>query len=686
MAVQEDVMPTRDIRSRLILDGEQEFNRSLKEIERSARVLDSEMGKLEAQFKLSGDELEFYTNKGDLLTRQIEQQEAKVEALQQAVADAAKKYGDAAKQTDGYRIKLNNAEKKLLSMQKVQQETAASLKELEEAQQSFGDELEQGGEKGKAYVNKMQNAFSGFSAAASGDMQGLLENIVGLGGAMQGASGETSEAAGDIIGEMGGVVAAVGAVVMAIGEIGTEIVEQRRTIEREVAKIEIALDIDTEQAEEVADIAKELYSQRFTDSFDEAVQDLMVMKSYMKDLADISLERVTKQAEVLAKTTNADVDAIARAASVLRERFGASAEEAMDLLSAAVKKNPFRAGELLDAVQEYSVQFQQMGKDAEEMTAIFANGLENNVESLDKLADAYKELNIRAKDNSDATREALQGLGLDADRTMAAVASGGDVASKAIDDIIQRLQKMPNALKQNEIGVALMGSQWEDLGAKAFLAGAETQKTMEQVIGTAQKNVQRFSQEATTATEAYYRRIEVSAGEGTAKFVKFVEGMITPMNTVVRNIVGEMYSGIDEAEQTGEDMGKSLIDGTVAGMQGNSEKLNRESKNVFQKMVEGIKTYLGIHSPSKLYEQIGMYSGLGFVHGFEKQMEEAQQSMNVMLSPSFEKTTAAARQNNTTYNDNSQIIMRVDDVETFVAIKKRMESERVSKRMGYTGR
>lgn len=36
-----------------------------------------------------------------------------------------------------------------------------------------------------------------------------------------------------------------------------------------------------------------------------------------------------------------------------------------------------------------------------------------------------------------------------------------------------------------------------------------------------------------------------------------------------------------------------------------------------------------------------------------------------------------------TYIDNSQIIMKVDDVETFVAIKKRLQSEKQSRRMGY---
>ena len=62
-------------------------------------------------------------------------------------------------------------------------------------------------------------------------------------------------------------------------------------------------------------------------------------------------------------------------------------------------------GELFDNVDEYSVQFQKLGLDAEDMFSIFANGAENGAFNLDKIGDAVKEFSIRAIDGSDTTKQ-----------------------------------------------------------------------------------------------------------------------------------------------------------------------------------------------------------------------------------------------------------------------------------------
>lgn len=679
-------MPTRDIRTRLVLDGEREFNQAMQEIEREARILTSEMGKLEAQYGLTGDAQDYYSGKSDLLTRQIEQQEIKVRALEEAVEDAAKKYGDSAKQTDGYRIKLNNAEKALINMRKAQKDNEEAMKEYEEATREASDALEDSAQSGDAASGKMKSAFSAFSAAASGDIGELIDAINEMSEAMgESAEGIDADALA-IDGAMAGVAAAAAAVVATIIKIGEEMSEQRRTIEREAVAMEIALGLTTEESERLTEAGQRLYIDGFAESLEQAIKDISLTKAYMRDLDDQSLEDITRQAEVLAATTDADTQSILQAAAVMRQEFGTSAQETMDLLAAAMQKNPFAAGEMLDAVREYSVQFQQMGFSAQEMAGLYATALENNIWSLDKLGDAFKELNIRAKDNSDGTRVALQELGLDAERSMTQIAAGGDRARETIKQILEKLGSMPNALKQNELGVALMGSQWEDVGAKAILASLEAEGAWDKATGLIEKNVEKYADATTTANERYYRAMEVASGETLTGIHKVIDTFLT-IPRVTRGPLMELFVEVgDDAEKAGEDIGRNVIDGATAGMRNQEQELVSESQNIFQKMFNGIKDFLGIHSPSRLYEQIGQYSGEGYIQGLEKQLADAERNINMALTPAFEAKTAPAARAGNVYNDHSQIVMKVDDVETFVEIKRRLETERVNKRMGYTGR
>ena len=69
---------------------------------------------------------------------------------------------------------------------------------------------------------------------------------------------------------------------------------------------------------------------------------------------------------------------------------------------------------MIDSINEYSVQFKELGLDAEDMFSIFANGAQNGAFNLDKVGDAVKEFSIRAIDGSDTTKQGFEALGMDA--------------------------------------------------------------------------------------------------------------------------------------------------------------------------------------------------------------------------------------------------------------------------------
>jgi len=122
-------MAVREIKTSISLDGEKEFRDAVNDANRAMRVMNAELKKIGSEFGVTGDKQQFLTQKSNNLRQAIAQQEQIVNALSGAVSDSAQKYGDAARQTDVYRIKLANA---TAALNRMKQELDATDREAEE--------------------------------------------------------------------------------------------------------------------------------------------------------------------------------------------------------------------------------------------------------------------------------------------------------------------------------------------------------------------------------------------------------------------------------------------------------------------------------------------------------------------------------------------------------------------------
>ncbi|MFR5585416.1 MAG: phage tail tape measure protein [[Clostridium] scindens] len=148
----------------------------------------------------------------------------------------------------------------------------------------------------------------------------------------------------------------------------------------------------------------------------------------------------------------------------------------MGMIAAGAQNGLDYSGELLDSISEYSVQFDKVGLDADDMFSIFQKGAETGAFNLDKVGDAVKEMSIRVVDGSDTTREGFETIGLNADEMASKFAAGGDSAKEAFQQTINALADMEDPLAQNTAGVDLFGTMWEDLGPEAVTALADIQE------------------------------------------------------------------------------------------------------------------------------------------------------------------------------------------------------------------
>lgn len=96
------------------------------------------------------------------------------------------------------------------------------------------------------------------------------------------------------------------------------------------------------------------------------------------------------------------------------------------------------------------------------------------------------------------------------------------------------------------------------------------------------------------------------------KFKEFFDGLV--------QIIKDVFSGNKSLLEVGQD----IVDGIWNGIKGAAETFTRNVKEFFGNIVQGVKDFLGIHSPSKLFkEQIGENIALGVAEGIDAKADKA---------------------------------------------------------------
>jgi len=124
----------RTLGARVQLDGEAEYKKALSELNAGNKTLATEMQKLKAEFQGNTESTEYLTRAGELLERQLLQQQDKVKLLQQQLQAAAQQYGESDTRTQQFAAQLNRAQAAEFDLQHAIEENSAAL-------QGQGDEM-----------------------------------------------------------------------------------------------------------------------------------------------------------------------------------------------------------------------------------------------------------------------------------------------------------------------------------------------------------------------------------------------------------------------------------------------------------------------------------------------------------------------------------------------------------------
>lgn len=247
-----------------------------------------------------------------------------------------------------------------------------------------------------------------------------------------------------------------------------------------LAMLEAKTGATSSEMEGFKDVMYEVYNSNYGDSLGDVSDKLATVIQMTDDLDNASLAQITKNAIALEDVFGFDVTESMRTVNSLVDQFGISSEEAFNLVVQGVQNGLNQNDDLLDTINEYSVQFKNAGYSANDMFNMLANGAESGTWSIDKLGDAVKEYNIRWNDGTAA--EALEELGFNADEMSEKLESGAESSGKAMQQVITALMGVEDEQERYILGQTLMGTMWEDLGEDTVAALMNTQGEIDSTI------------------------------------------------------------------------------------------------------------------------------------------------------------------------------------------------------------
>ncbi|WP_144524451.1 phage tail tape measure protein [Bacillus thuringiensis] len=258
-------------------------------------------------------------------------------------------------------------------------------------------------------------------------------------------------------------------VTLPLAAVGGVAMKMASDVDSSQHKLQASLGLTAKGAENLNGIVKNVWKEGFGENLDEVNLALTKVYQNMRDVPHEELQGATENVLTLAKMYDVDLNEATRGAGQLMSQFGLSTQETFDLLAAGAQNGLNYSDELFDNLSEYAPLFKQAGFTADEMFTILSNGTKDGSYNLDYINDLVKEFGIRVQDGSKGVSDGFGELSKETQGVWAAFNDGKATTADVFNAVLGDLSKMDDKVKANQIGVALFGTKWEDMGADVVL-------------------------------------------------------------------------------------------------------------------------------------------------------------------------------------------------------------------------
>lgn len=192
----------------------------------------------------------------------------------------------------------------------------------------------------------------------------------------------------------------------------------------------------------------------------------------------------------IADTWGADYREVLLATNALTNEMGGTFEDNLALIEQGFRKGANSNGQFLEQLREYPAQFSDTGTSVNELIGLITQANRQGIFN-DKALDSVKEAQISIREMTQASRDALAGVGVDADLMLAKINSGQLSITDAVKQVSLAMKDMNVEARQAVIADVFRGAG-EDAGGR-FL----------QQLGTMETRLENIEDRTTAAGNSY---------------------------------------------------------------------------------------------------------------------------------------------------------------------------------------
>ena len=230
--------------------------------------------------------------------------------------------------------------------------------------------------------------------------------------------------------------------------------------------------------------------------------------SALKDLRD--------EISGISDTFGTDFRETLQATNSVAKQFGISYEQAADVIRKGFVAGANANGEFIDTLKEYPAYFKEAGISASDFVAIIAKSNQEGIFS-DKGVDAIKEGNLRLREMTTATANALEGIGISSKKVQEDLQSGAKTTWQVMQEVSQKLSELPES--SSKVGTAIadiFGGPGEDAGLQYLTMLKDIKGGIDDVIvkqGDMSTSLLEVNNAATECKKAFNNLFDSTGGD-----------------------------------------------------------------------------------------------------------------------------------------------------------------------------
>ncbi len=318
-----------------------------------------------------------------------------------------------------------------------------------------------------------------------GDVGSAMRDIEGAGDDAERGTAKASGGLSAMVGWLGKAAGALGALGLAAGIGGAVMAGVNASLAWSEAlnTLQAQTGATAAQVEAYRDIGQRVYKSGWGDGVEDVVASMSTV-AQITGASGTQLEGLTENALALRQAFGTDVRESVDAVDKAMVQFGINGNQAFDLIAYTLQRTGDPAGDLLETVSEFGTNFEDLGYSADQMFQVLNQGSAAGIFQFAKIGDAVKEFGIRTKEGGADVQAAFNDIfqagekwtfasnfdedvqiTIDSSKELfAAIRDGSVDIADVADEVSEYLLSIEDPLERNRLGVALLGSYYEDLG------------------------------------------------------------------------------------------------------------------------------------------------------------------------------------------------------------------------------